>query len=124
LAKAHGIKNIGIMVEVPEIVNELDAALEQLDFLSIGTNDLAQYTLGKNRHGAGSDISDAREPEVVALITRVLEVAKRRGIPVGVCGEAAADLESAKLFVKLGVDSLSASPALIPALRQSLKSLL
>ena len=124
MAKAHGIRNIGIMVEVPEIVDELDEALGQLDFLSIGTNDLAQYTLGKNRHGAGSDIADAREPEVVALITRVLEVAGRHRIPVGVCGEAAADLESAKLFVNLGVDSLSASPALIPALRQSLKSLL
>jgi phosphotransferase system enzyme I (PtsI) len=57
----------------------------------------------------------------MALITRVVEAAKVRGIPVGICGEAAADDEAAKLFVELGVDSLSASPALIPGLRETLK---
>ncbi len=122
-AKAHGIRNIGIMVEVPELVEVLDDALEQIDFVSIGTNDLAQYTLGKNRHGVGAEISDARDPRVVSLIRRVVESASARKIPVGVCGEAAADLESSKMFVELGVDSLSASPALIPALRESLKRL-
>ncbi len=120
-AKLHGIRNIGIMVEVPELVDALDDALEQIDFLSIGTNDLSQYTLGKNRHGVASDISDARDPKVLAVIERVLSIANARGIPVGVCGEAAADHESAKLFVEMGVDSLSASPALIPALRETLK---
>ena len=120
-AKSHGIRNIGIMVEVPEIVDELGEALGQIDFISIGTNDLSQYTLGKSRHGASADISDARDPKVMALITRVVEAAKVRGIPVGICGEAAADDEAAKLFVELGVDSLSASPALIPGLRETLK---
>jgi phosphotransferase system enzyme I (PtsI) len=123
-AKAHGIRKIGIMVEVPELVDVLDEALEQIDFVSIGTNDLAQYTLGKNRHGLGSEISDARDPRVISLIRRVVEIARARKIPVGVCGEAAADRECSKLFVELGVDSLSASPALIPALRESLKRLL
>jgi phosphoenolpyruvate-protein phosphotransferase (PTS system enzyme I) len=120
-AKSHGLKNIGIMVEVPEIVGELSEALEHIDFVSIGTNDLSQYTLGKNRHGVGSDISDARDPRVLELIEKVVLAAKQRRIPVGVCGEAAADPESAKLFVQLGVDSLSASPALIPALRETLR---
>ncbi|MCX8528724.1 MAG: PEP-utilizing enzyme [Rhodoluna sp.] len=120
-AKRHGIRNIGIMIEVPEIVDELDDALNQIDFLSIGTNDLSQYTLGKNRHGVGSDISDARDPKVIDVIGRVMKAAKARNIPVGVCGEAAADPESAMLFVQLGVDSLSASPALIPALRETLR---
>ena len=120
-AKAHGIRNIGIMVEVPELVAELADALEQIDFVSIGTNDLSQYTLGKNRHGVGSDISDARDPRVLELISKVVDVAKTRSIPVGVCGEAAADPESAKLFVSLGVNSLSASPALIPGLRETLR---
>jgi phosphotransferase system enzyme I (PtsI) len=109
------------MVEVPELVAELADALEQIDFVSIGTNDLSQYTLGKNRHGVGSDISDARDQRVLELISRVVEVAKARSIPVGVCGEAAADCESAKIFVSLGVDSLSASPALIPGLRETLR---
>jgi phosphotransferase system enzyme I (PtsI) len=108
------------MVEVPEIVEQLDEVLDVVDFLSIGTNDLAQYTLGKNRHGAGADISDAREPEVMALISRTIAAANARNIPVGVCGEAAADPIAAKVFVELGVDSLSASPALIPALRELL----
>jgi phosphotransferase system enzyme I (PtsI) len=120
-AKRQGIRNIGIMIEVPEIVEELDEALTQIDFLSIGTNDLSQYTLGKNRHGVGSDISDARDPKVIDVIGRVMKAAKARNIPVGVCGEAAADPESAMLFVELGVDSLSASPALIPALRETLR---
>jgi phosphotransferase system enzyme I (PtsI) len=120
-AKSHGLKNIGIMVEVPEIVGELTEALEQIDFVSIGTNDLSQYTLGKNRHGVGSDISDARDPRVLELIEKVVLAAKQRRIPVGVCGEAAADPDSARLFVQLGIDSLSASPALIPALRETLR---
>jgi phosphotransferase system enzyme I (PtsI) len=120
-AKAHGIRNIGIMVEVPELVDELHEALEQIDFVSIGTNDLSQYVLGKNRHGVGSEISDARDPKVIEVITRVLSIAKGRGVPVGVCGEAAADSETALILVKLGVDSLSASPALIPGLRETLR---
>ena len=120
-AKRHGIRNIGIMIEVPEIVDELNEALDQLDFLSIGTNDLSQYTLGKNRHGVSADISDARDPRVIEVIKRVVAIAKAKSIPVGVCGEAAADCESAKIFVDLGVDSLSASPALIPGLRETLK---
>lgn len=120
LAHEHGLSKVGVMVEVPEIVEELDDVLSVVDFLSIGTNDLAQYTLGKNRHGAGADISDAREPEVMALISRTIAAANARNIPVGVCGEAAADPIAAKVFVELGVDSLSASPALIPALRELL----
>jgi phosphotransferase system enzyme I (PtsI) len=121
LARERGLTKVGIMVEVPEIVDELGGALEKLDFVSIGTNDLSQYTLGKNRHGAGAAISDARDPRVLALVERVVALAAQANVPVGVCGEAAADEESAQIFVQLGVDSLSASPALIPALRKTLR---
>ena len=121
LAKAHGIRQIGIMVEVPELVEVLPQALQQIDFVSVGTNDLSQYTLGKNRHGTSADISDAMDPKVLSLIEKVVLAAKSRGIPVGVCGEAAADPVAAKRFVELGVDSLSASPALIPSLRETLR---
>jgi phosphotransferase system enzyme I (PtsI) len=120
IAHEHGLAKIGVMVEVPEIVSEIETLLDLVNFISIGTNDLSQYTLGKNRHGVGTDISDARDPKVMALINQTVEAAKARGIPVGVCGEAAADAESVELFVELGVDSLSVSPALVPALREQL----
>lgn len=120
IAHEHGLTKIGVMVEVPEIVSEIETVLDLVNFISIGTNDLSQYTLGKNRHGVGTDISDARDPKVMALISQTVEAAKARGIPVGVCGEAAADAESVELFVELGVDSLSVSPALVPALREQL----
>lgn len=121
IAARHGITKVGVMVEVPELVDELAEALDSVDFVSIGTNDLSQYTLGKNRHGASADISDARDPRVLELIKKVVSLAASKGKPVGVCGEAAADPDSAKLFVELGIDSLSASPALIPVIREALR---
>ena len=120
LAKAAGLRTVGVMVEVPEIVAEIETVAGLVDFLSIGTNDLAQYTLDRNRHASGAAISDARDPQVMDLITKTVSAAKTAGIAVGVCGEAAADPVIAAELVALGVDSLSASPALIPALRAEL----
>ncbi|MFM6939775.1 MAG: putative PEP-binding protein, partial [Rhodoluna sp.] len=65
-------------------------------------------------------LSDTRRPEVLEFIQRVVIAANTAGKPVGICGEAASDSESARLFVSLGVDSLSASSALLPQLRASL----
>jgi phosphotransferase system enzyme I (PtsI) len=125
---------LGAMIEVPEVTHPevLDELLQVVDFLSIGTNDLTQYTLGLSRHSAtvtaaggnpanrAPTIADVRHPEVWAAIERVIATAQRHGKPVSVCGESAADPESAKLFIRLGVDSLSASPALLPQLRMTL----
>lgn len=125
---------LGVMIEVPEVTQA--AVLEELmpivDFVSIGTNDLTQYVLGLSRHAAtvaavggnstkrAPTIADARHPEVVAAIERVIQAAHKHGKTVSVCGESAADPETAKLLIRLGVDSLSASPALLPQLRMTL----
>jgi phosphotransferase system enzyme I (PtsI) len=122
LAKSLGLKTVGIMIEVPEIAepSQLARVLAVADFVSIGTNDLTQYVLGGNRHNGSLALSDARDPKVMSIIESVVAQAVLAGKPVAICGEAASDAESAKLFMKLGVDSLSASPALIPQLRVAL----
>jgi phosphotransferase system enzyme I (PtsI) len=113
---------VGVMIEVPEICRpgELAKTLSAVDFVSVGTNDLSQYALGLSREDSTADLALARDPRVLSLIESVVAAGKREAKPVGVCGEAAADPDSAELFVELGVSSLSASPVLIPQLRQSL----
>lgn len=122
LARAVGLTKVGVMVEVPELAKPKVMAqiLTVVDFLSIGTNDLTQYVLGRSRHRSSAKLLDARHPKVMRTIEAVVTQAKKADIPVGVCGEAAADVESAKQFISLGVSSLSASPALIPQLAAEL----
>jgi phosphotransferase system enzyme I (PtsI) len=122
LARAVGLTKVGVMVEVPELAKPKVMAqiLTVVDFLSIGTNDLTQYVLGRSRHRSSARLLDARHPKVMRTIEAVVTQAKKADIPVGVCGEAAADVESAKQFISLGVSSLSASPALIPQLAAEL----
>ncbi len=129
LARAAGLRKVGVMIEVPEVTaaGVIEGILESVDFLSIGTNDLTHYALGKSRHTAGDgavsgtiSLSETRKPEVLDLIRRVISAGKLAGKPVGICGESASDPESAKIFIQLGVDSLSASSALLPQLKASL----
>lgn len=122
LARAVGLTRVGIMVEVPELCDAkvLKQILPEIDFVSIGTNDLTQYVLGKSRHDSDLALSQARSPQVLSAIKTVVAACQKARKPVGICGEAASDPDSAKLFVKLGVESLSASPALIPQLAAEL----
>jgi phosphotransferase system enzyme I (PtsI) len=124
MAKKLGLETVGVMIEVPEVCEPevLEQIVAVVDFLSIGTNDLTQYTLNQDRLGSHQALSMAREPEVLELIRRVAEFSKKAGKPVGICGEAASDYESAKLFIEYGVSSLSLSPALIPGLARELSS--
>jgi phosphotransferase system enzyme I (PtsI) len=117
------------MIEVPEVAEPgvIEGILNAVDFISIGTNDLTHYTLGKSRHSAGEGavsgtitLAETRSPEVMAIIERVIKAARAAGKPVGVCGESASDPESAKLFIELGADSLSASASLLPQLKAAL----
>jgi phosphotransferase system enzyme I (PtsI) len=110
------------MIEVPEVAEpaEIAAILAEVDFLSIGTNDLTHYTLGESRESGTITLADTRQPKVMQIIKSVVTAAKSAAKPVGICGEAASDPESAKLFISFGVDSLSASPALLPGLRAEL----
>ena len=122
IARRAGLKHIGVMVEVPDLAEptEIAKVLEHVDFLSIGTNDLTHYTLGLSRQSSAVTLADTRRPEVMKLIEQVVAAAKKAGKPVGICGEAASDAETAAMLIDLGVDSLSASPALLPGLRLAL----
>ena len=124
LARAAGHSQVGVMVEVPELAEAetLARITAAVDFYSIGTNDLTNYVLKTDRQSGQASLADARRPEVLEIIEAVVNSAQNKGIPVGVCGEAASDPESAKIFVQIGVDSLSASPALLPQLRLALAS--
>jgi phosphotransferase system enzyme I (PtsI) len=124
VAKGYGLTNVGVMIEVPEVCQEdvLREIISVVDFVSIGTNDLTQYTLELDRVDSNISLSDVRRPEVLSLIERIISVANTLGKPVGICGEAASDPISAKLFIDYGVTSLSLSPALLPGLVRSLKN--
>lgn len=124
VAMAHeaGLETAGVMIEVPEICQSdvLAEILDVVDFVSIGTNDLTQYTLGQDRLSSPLPVSDVRRVEVLELIELVITTANRHGKTVGICGEAASDPESARLFIDYGVTSLSVSPALLPGLVEKL----
>ncbi len=124
MAKELGLETVGVMIEVPEVCEPevLAEIVSVVDFLSIGTNDLTQYTLKQDRLESALAVSAVREPQVLELIQRVTSSCVLAGVPIGICGEAASDYESAKLFIEYGVSSLSASPALIPGLARELSS--
>ncbi|GII42246.1 phosphoenolpyruvate--protein phosphotransferase [Planotetraspora phitsanulokensis] len=120
-ARARGIAHVGAMVEVPAAALHADRLLEQLDFLSIGTNDLSQYTFASDRqHGELADLLDPWQPALLQLIERCAEAGRAAGKPVGVCGEAAADPLLATVLVGLGVTSLSMSARSVAAVRDAL----
>jgi phosphotransferase system enzyme I (PtsI) len=104
----------GVMIEIPAAALLADRILEVVDFVSIGTNDLTQYTMAADRMATDlAHLTDAWQPAVVALIRTVAEAGLRAGKPVGVCGEAAADPQLATVLVGLGVTSLSMAAAAV-----------
>jgi len=97
-----------VMVEVPSVALLADRFLQHLDFLSIGTNDLSQYTLAADRlSGDLADLTDPWQPALLRMVQLTAEAGQRVGKPVGVCGEAAADPLLACVLVGLGITSLS-----------------
>ena len=105
--RARGLKP-GVMVEVPSAALLAHQILEVVDFLSIGTNDLTQYTMAADRMATDlAHLTDAWQPAVLHLVAMTAEAGKRAGKPVGVCGEAAADPLLAPALVGMGVTSLS-----------------
>src|SRR5699024_11152654 len=109
----------GIMVEVPSVAVAVDRFLPHVDFLSIGTNDLTQYVMAADRMSSDlAALTDPWQPAVLRLIRSVAEAAGRapggRTVPVGVCGEAAADPHLACVLLGLGVSSLSVADAALP----------
>ncbi|WP_051289063.1 phosphoenolpyruvate--protein phosphotransferase [Mycobacterium sp. URHD0025] len=114
-ARTYGL-TAGVMIEVPAAALLADRILEHVDFLSIGTNDLAQYTMAADRMSADlAALTDPWQPAVLALVALAARAGAAAGKPVGVCGEAAADPLLAAVLVGLGVTSLSMAPAAISA---------
>lgn len=110
-ARAAGLETVGVMVETPSAALLASEMLEVVDFVSIGTNDLAQYTLAADRTlGELGDLNDPWQPAVLRLIGQVGAAGRRWSLPVGVCGEAGADPTLAAVLVGLGVTSLSMTP--------------
>jgi phosphoenolpyruvate-protein phosphotransferase (PTS system enzyme I) len=104
----------GVMIEVPSAALHADRLLRHVDFLSIGTNDLSQYTLAADRLSADlADLTDPWQPALLALVRTTAEAGQRAGKPVGVCGEAAADPLLACVLVGLGVTSLSCAASAV-----------
>ncbi len=121
LARELGIAVAGVMAEVPALALVADQVFETADFVSIGTNDLTQYTMAADRMlGAVSSYQDPWHPAVLRLIARLAEAGAAIGKPVGVCGEAAADPQLAIVLVGLGVTSLSMVPAALAEVRATL----
>ncbi|MER7279378.1 phosphoenolpyruvate--protein phosphotransferase [Dactylosporangium sp. NPDC000244] len=119
--RAHGLPTAGVMIEVPAAALRAPSILRDVDFLSLGTNDLSQYTFAADRMaGDLAELLDPWQPALIALIAACAAAGLEAGKPVGVCGESAADPDFALVLTGLGISSLSMAPRSIPAVRESL----
>ena len=121
---AMGEVEIGIMVETPAAVMMADELAEEVDFFSLGTNDLTQYTLAIDRQNPKLDnFYDAHHPAVLRMIRHTIEAGHRHGCWVGICGELGADQKLTETFLRMGLDELSVSPSAILPLRKLIRGL-
>ena len=121
--KKLGLKTVGVMAEVPSLAVVADQVAEVSDFVSIGTNDLTQYTLAADRRlGSVASYQDPWHPAVLRLVKMLGDAGAAAGKPVGVCGEAAADPKLAVVLVGLGCTTLSMTPAALADVRAELRT--
>ena len=121
LGKELGLKIVGVMAEVPSLALLADQVLESADFVSVGTNDLTQYTLAADRMlGSVAHFQDPWHPAVLRLVKLIGDAGAASGKPVGICGEAAADPQLAVVLVGLGATTLSMTPAALADVRAEL----
>jgi phosphotransferase system enzyme I (PtsI) len=114
---------VGVMIEVPAAALIADLLAREVDFMSIGTNDLTQYTLAADRGNEQvSSLYDAAHPAVLRLVQMTCRAAQKAGIPVGMCGELAGDPAMTEILVGLGLTELSMSASSIPAVKQAVRS--
>lgn len=112
---------VGIMIEVPAAVMIANHLAKEVDFFSIGTNDLVQFTLAVDRMNERiADLYDPYHPAVIQMLSFVVQAAKRNEIPISVCGELAGDIRALPIWLSLGVDSLSMSAHSILPLKERL----
>ncbi|MFH0729629.1 MAG: phosphoenolpyruvate--protein phosphotransferase [Pseudomonadota bacterium] len=115
---------IGAMVEVPAAAKILNHILDYFDFVSIGTNDLIQYTLAVDRNNPKvAALFNPLHPAVLSTVSEIISTCRKRGKEVSICGEAAAIPKCAYLFTAMGVDRLSMSPAAIPAIKNLIRQM-
>ncbi|GAA2745291.1 phosphoenolpyruvate--protein phosphotransferase [Terrabacter aerolatus] len=119
--RENGLPKAGVMIEVPGAALRAHHVLGEVDFGSLGTNDLAQYTMAADRmQGALSDLLDPWQPAVLDVVGLACDGAARVNRPIGVCGESAGDPLLALVLVGLGVSSLSMAPSKVPVVRLAL----
>ena len=112
----------GIMIETPAAVMISDELAEMVDFFSIGTNDLTQYTLAIDRQNAKlDDFYNAHHKAILRMIRMVVENAHKCGKWAGICGELGADLELTDAFMEMGVDELSVAPSMVLKVRKNIR---
>jgi len=115
---------LGIMVETPAVVETLDLIAPHIDFISLGTNDLAQYALAVDRGNARlSHLSDPLHPALTRMYARVRSSAAAAGLDIGVCGDLATDPVGLALLLGLGYRDFSVAPVAIPEIRELLGTL-
>ncbi|MGB4657886.1 MAG: phosphoenolpyruvate--protein phosphotransferase [Mobilitalea sp.] len=119
-----GKVELGIMIETPAAVMISDLLAQKVDFFSIGTNDLTQYTLAIDRQNQKLDcIYNPHHLAVLRMIELVVQNAHNYGIWVGICGELGADLELTEQFLRMGIDELSVAPSFVLKLREKVRSI-
>lgn len=126
IAEGHEIGDVelGIMIETPAAVMISDELAKEVEFFSIGTNDLTQYTLAIDRQNQSLDnIYDAHHKAVLRMIQMTIDNGHKEGIWVGICGELASDTSMTKTFIDMGIDELSVSPTYILGLRKTIREI-
>jgi phosphotransferase system enzyme I (PtsI) len=114
---------LGIMVETPSAVAMADQFAREVDFFSIGTNDLIQYTMAVDRGNSKiAHLYQHLHPSIVRLLRLTAAAAHRRKIHLSVCGEMAGDLQAVPILVGLGIDEFSVSPNVIPEVKRAIRS--
>ena len=120
----YGEVEQGIMIETPAAVMISDLLAEEVDFFSIGTNDLTPYTLAIDRQNSKLDnIYDSHHPAVLRMIQKTIENGHKAGCWVGICGELGADMTLTETFLKMGIDELSVSPTFVLPIRKLIREM-
>ncbi|MDD7384670.1 MAG: dihydroxyacetone kinase phosphoryl donor subunit DhaM [Actinomycetaceae bacterium] len=120
-AHAAGIRTVGVMIETPAAAIEADQIFDAVDFVSVGTNDLGQYTMAVDRQLTGfEDLHSSHRPALLRLLRAIGQAASRHHKPWGVCGEAAGDPTLAPVLAGLGVSSLSMNPRSLAGVARAL----
>ena len=120
----YGEVEQGIMIDTPAAVMISDLLAEEVDFFSIGTNDLTQYTLAIDRQNTKLEaFYDAHHPAVLRMIQKTIENGHKAGCWVGICGELGADMTLTETFLKMGIDELSVSPTFVLPIRKLIREM-